>query len=63
VYERQQRCSPIGQVHDFVLSAADMSALEALDKGYRYCVPKIVVDGQTVARDGDHPHYPFNAPY
>ena len=50
-------------VFDFVLSDADMAALDSMDAGFRYCVPKVDIHGESVARDTAHPHYPFNIPY
>jgi aldehyde reductase len=41
-------------VFDFELSDEDLSKLNALDSGYRFC---------SLAGNKDHPHYPFNLPY
>ncbi|MBN3302207.1 aldo-keto reductase family 1 member A1-B [Amia ocellicauda] len=51
------------QVFDFTLEAEEMKAVTELNKGWRYIVPTITVDGKSVPRDAGHPHYPFNDPY
>lgn len=51
------------QVFDFTLEADEMKTITALNKGWRYIVPMIEVDGQRVPRDAGHPFYPFNLPY
>uniref|UniRef100_A0A672YR93 alcohol dehydrogenase (NADP(+)) n=1 Tax=Sphaeramia orbicularis TaxID=375764 RepID=A0A672YR93_9TELE len=51
------------QVFDFTLEAEEMQTISALNKGWRYIVPMIEVDGQRVPRDAGHPLYPFNLPY
>lgn len=43
------------KVFDFELDAADMSAIESLDRGWR------ILD--LTYRDGDHPYFPFNEEY
>ena len=51
------------QVVDFSLSREDMDVLTSFERGWRCCVPKIVVDGEEVPRDRAHPHYPFSEPF
>ncbi|XP_018525310.1 aldo-keto reductase family 1 member A1-B isoform X2 [Lates calcarifer] len=51
------------QVFDFTLEAEEMKSITALNKGWRYIVPMIEVEGKRVPRDAGHPHYPFNDPY
>ncbi|XP_062853169.1 aldo-keto reductase family 1 member A1-B isoform X1 [Trichomycterus rosablanca] len=51
------------QVFDFTLEPEEMNSVTALNKGWRYIVPTITVDGKPVPRDAGHPHYPFNDPY
>ncbi|XP_058493375.1 aldo-keto reductase family 1 member A1-B isoform X2 [Solea solea] len=51
------------QVFDFTLDAEEMKSITALNKGWRYIVPMIEVEGKLVPRDAGHPHYPFNEPY
>ncbi|NP_001187825.1 aldo-keto reductase family 1 member A1-B [Ictalurus punctatus] len=51
------------QVFDFTLEPDEMDSVTALNKGWRYIVPTITVDGKPVLRDAGHPHYPFNDPY
>ncbi|XP_037324581.2 aldo-keto reductase family 1 member A1-B isoform X1 [Pungitius pungitius] len=51
------------QVFDFTLEAEEMQSIEALNRGWRYIVPMIQVEGERVPRDAGHPHYPFNDPY
>eukprot|EP00066_Takifugu_rubripes_P010545 XP_003978454.1 PREDICTED: alcohol dehydrogenase [NADP(+)] [Takifugu rubripes] len=48
------------QVFDFILEQEEMKNITALNRGWRYIVPMIKVDGQSVPRDAGHPHYPFN---
>uniref|UniRef100_A0A8C2XUD3 alcohol dehydrogenase (NADP(+)) n=1 Tax=Cyclopterus lumpus TaxID=8103 RepID=A0A8C2XUD3_CYCLU len=51
------------QVFDFTLEAEEMKNITALNRGWRYIVPMIQVEGERVPRDAGHPHYPFNDPY
>ncbi|XP_073726368.1 aldo-keto reductase family 1 member A1-B isoform X1 [Misgurnus anguillicaudatus] len=51
------------QLFDFSLEPEEMSQVTALNRGWRYIVPTITVDGKSVPRDAGHPHYPFNDPY
>eukprot|EP00064_Thunnus_orientalis_P002542 superscaffoldBa00000190_g2549 len=51
------------QVFDFTLEPEEMKTITALNKGWRYIVPMIEVEGKRVPRDAGHPHYPFNDPY
>ncbi|XP_051568857.1 aldo-keto reductase family 1 member A1-B-like isoform X2 [Myxocyprinus asiaticus] len=51
------------EVFDFTLEPEEMSEVTALNRGWRYIVPSITVDGKSVPRDAGHPHYPFNDPY
>ncbi|XP_060887127.1 aldo-keto reductase family 1 member A1-B isoform X1 [Labrus mixtus] len=51
------------QVFDFTLEAEEMKSVTALNKGWRYIVPMIEVEGKRVPRDAGHPYYPFNDPY
>ncbi|XP_070764351.1 aldo-keto reductase family 1 member A1-B [Enoplosus armatus] len=51
------------QVFDFTLDAEEMKLISELNKGWRYIVPMIKVEGEHVPRDAGHPHYPFNDPY
>ncbi|XP_029542730.1 aldo-keto reductase family 1 member A1-B isoform X2 [Oncorhynchus nerka] len=51
------------QVFDFTLAAEEMTCITSLNKGWRYIVPTITVDGKPVPRDAGHPHYPFIDPY
>ena len=46
-------------VHDFVLSAQEMAALEGLNADARFVIPTIEVDGKQVPRDAAHPDFPF----
>jgi len=48
---------------DFELDAEDMEAIRGLDRGWRACVPMLVVDGQLVYRDRHHPYFPFHEPF
>lgn len=50
-------------VFDFTLSDQDLLALEAYERGWRCCVPCIVVDGVSVPRDAAHPLFPFTIEY
>ncbi|XP_022072493.1 aldo-keto reductase family 1 member A1-B isoform X1 [Acanthochromis polyacanthus] len=51
------------QVFDFTLEADEMKSITALNRGWRYIVPMIEVEGKRVPRDATHPFYPFNDPY
>lgn len=51
------------QVFDFTLQDEEMEKISALNKGWRYIVPMVEVDGKRVPRDAGHPHYPFTDPY
>ncbi|XP_051563751.1 aldo-keto reductase family 1 member A1-B isoform X1 [Myxocyprinus asiaticus] len=51
------------EVFDFTLEPEEMSHMTELNRGWRYIVPSITVDGKSVPRDAGHPHYPFNDPY
>ncbi|XP_072556158.1 aldo-keto reductase family 1 member A1-B isoform X1 [Paramormyrops kingsleyae] len=51
------------QVFDFILEAEEMDKVSGLNRGWRYIVPTITVNGKPVPRDAEHPHYPFNEPY
>ncbi|XP_013978814.1 aldo-keto reductase family 1 member A1-B isoform X1 [Salmo salar] len=51
------------QVFDFTLEAEEMNCITALNRGWRYIVPTVTVDGKPVPRDAGHPHYPFSDPY
>ncbi|XP_068174620.1 aldo-keto reductase family 1 member A1-B [Antennarius striatus] len=51
------------QVFDFTLEDQEMKSVTALNKGWRYIVPSITVEGRRVPRDAGHPHFPFNDPY
>ncbi|XP_061093532.1 aldo-keto reductase family 1 member A1-B isoform X3 [Conger conger] len=51
------------QVFDFTLDAEEVKSVTALNRGWRYIVPTITVNGKPVPRDGGHPHYPFSDPY
>ncbi|KAM4739679.1 aldo-keto reductase family 1 member A1-B isoform 1-T1 [Anableps anableps] len=51
------------QVFDFTLEAEEMKSITALNRGWRYIVPMIEVEGKRVPRDAGHPYYPFNDPY
>ncbi|MCJ8729751.1 hypothetical protein PDJAM_G00110220 [Pangasius djambal] len=51
------------QVFDFTLEPEEMDSVTALNRGWRYIVPTITVDGKPIPRDAGHPHYPFNDPY
>ncbi|XP_041863192.1 aldo-keto reductase family 1 member A1-B [Melanotaenia boesemani] len=51
------------QVFDFTLEAEEVKSITALNRGWRYIVPMIEVEGRRVPRDAGHPHYPFNDPY
>ncbi|XP_063283767.1 aldo-keto reductase family 1 member A1 isoform X1 [Pelobates fuscus] len=51
------------QVFDFCLTEEEMKEIGGLNKGWRYIIPLITVNGKSVARDAGHPFYPFNDPY
>ncbi|XP_036377099.1 aldo-keto reductase family 1 member A1-B isoform X1 [Megalops cyprinoides] len=51
------------QVFDFTLEEEEMKSVTALNRGWRYIVPTITVDGKPVPRDAGHPYYPFSDPY
>ncbi|KAK5618312.1 Aldo-keto reductase 1 member A1-B [Crenichthys baileyi] len=51
------------QVFDFTLEAEEMKSITALNRGWRYIVPMIEVEGKRVPRDAGHPYYPFNDLY
>ncbi|KAB5584343.1 hypothetical protein PHYPO_G00106350 [Pangasianodon hypophthalmus] len=51
------------QVFDFTLEPEEMDSVTALNRGWRYIVPTITVDGKPIPRDAGHPYYPFNDPY
>ncbi|XP_013881491.1 aldo-keto reductase family 1 member A1-B isoform X1 [Austrofundulus limnaeus] len=51
------------QVFDFTLEAEEMKSITALNRGWRYIVPMIEVEGKRVPRDAGHRYYPFNEPY
>uniref|UniRef100_A0A8C5QHR9 alcohol dehydrogenase (NADP(+)) n=1 Tax=Leptobrachium leishanense TaxID=445787 RepID=A0A8C5QHR9_9ANUR len=51
------------QVSDFSLAEEEMKEIGALNRGWRYIIPLITVDGKSVPRDAGHPFYPFNNPY
>lgn len=51
------------EVYDFTLQADEMDSITALNRGWRYIVPMVEVDGKRVPRDAGHPLYPFNEPY
>lgn len=51
------------QVFDFCLTEEEMKQIGSLNKGWRYIIPLITVDGKSVPRDATHPMYPFNDPY
>ncbi|XP_064189720.1 aldo-keto reductase family 1 member A1-B [Anguilla rostrata] len=59
----QSRIEENIQVFDFTLEAEEVKSIMALNKGWRYIVPVITVDGKPVPRDAGHPHYPFSDPY
>lgn len=50
-------------VRSFELSPEDMKALFAININFRGCVPMIDINGEKVARDKNHPEFPFNIPY
>ncbi|XP_075997742.1 aldo-keto reductase family 1 member A1-B [Genypterus blacodes] len=51
------------QVFDFTIEEDEMKGITALNKGWRYIVPMIQVEGERLPRDAGHPYYPFNDPY
>uniref|UniRef100_A0A1A8MXV3 alcohol dehydrogenase (NADP(+)) n=1 Tax=Nothobranchius pienaari TaxID=704102 RepID=A0A1A8MXV3_9TELE len=51
------------QVFDFNLEAEEIKTITALNRGWRYIVPMIQVEGKHVPRDAGHPYYPFSDPY
>ncbi|KAJ3599813.1 hypothetical protein NHX12_033767 [Muraenolepis orangiensis] len=51
------------QIFGFSLEGEEMKSITDLNKSWRYIVPMIQVDGKSVPRDAEHPHYPFNDPY
>uniref|UniRef100_H3CZP2 alcohol dehydrogenase (NADP(+)) n=1 Tax=Tetraodon nigroviridis TaxID=99883 RepID=H3CZP2_TETNG len=51
------------QVFDFILEEEEMKTITSLNRGWRYILPTIKVDGQSVPRDAGHPYYPFNEPF
>lgn len=51
------------EVFDFELTADEMKLIESFNIPFRVCIPMIEVEGQRVARDAGHPHYPFNIPF
>ena len=48
------------ETFDFELSSEDVEFLNSFDRNHRFCIPKIVVDGKSVPRDGKHAYFPFN---
>lgn len=54
---------PLLQILNFKLTEEDMKVLESFDRNWRACLPAIMVDGKSVPRDRNHPHFPFNIPY
>uniref|UniRef100_A0A8C9SVR3 alcohol dehydrogenase (NADP(+)) n=1 Tax=Scleropages formosus TaxID=113540 RepID=A0A8C9SVR3_SCLFO len=48
------------QIFDFALDPEEVNKVTALDRGWRYIIPMVTVDGKRVPRDAGHPHYPFN---
>ncbi|CAL9689854.1 unnamed protein product [Knipowitschia caucasica] len=48
------------QVFDFCLQPEEMAQITALNRGWRYIVPMVEVEGKRVPRDAGHPLYPFN---
>ncbi|KAM9384146.1 aldo-keto reductase family 1 member A1-B-like isoform 2-T3 [Pholidichthys leucotaenia] len=51
------------QIFDFKLEADEMERITALNRGWRYIVSMIEVDGKHVPRDAGHKFYPFHDPY
>ncbi|KAK6494842.1 aldo-keto reductase family 1 member A1-A-like [Huso huso] len=51
------------QVFDFTLSEEDVKLIESFNRNERLIVPTIEKDGQTIWRDGGHPHFPFHDLY
>ncbi|KAJ8277883.1 hypothetical protein GJAV_G00081240 [Gymnothorax javanicus] len=51
------------QVFDFTLEEEEVKNVSGLNRGWRYILPSITVNGKTVPRDAGHPHYPFSDPY
>ncbi|CAD7929676.1 unnamed protein product [Amoebophrya sp. A25] len=43
----------------WALTEADMAKLAELERGFRSCVPQVMVDGKSLPRDADHRDYPF----
>ncbi|KAM9384148.1 aldo-keto reductase family 1 member A1-B-like [Pholidichthys leucotaenia] len=51
------------QIFDLKLEADEMERIMALNRGWRYIVPMIEVNGKHVPRAAGHQFYPFNDPY
>ena len=44
---------------DFTLSEEDMALIRSFNRNFRFCIPAIMVNGESVPRDGKHPYWPF----
>uniref|UniRef100_A0AAQ4NP39 alcohol dehydrogenase (NADP(+)) n=1 Tax=Gasterosteus aculeatus aculeatus TaxID=481459 RepID=A0AAQ4NP39_GASAC len=65
-YRNGLDCTPTTRREHFQMSklkTKEMKSIEALNRGWRYIVPMIQVEGERVPRDAGHPHYPFIDPY
>ncbi|RDD36828.1 Alcohol dehydrogenase [NADP(+)] [Trichoplax sp. H2] len=51
------------QVTDFQLTSDDMDRLMKIPTKFRYCEPKITVNGESVVRDAENPYFPFHEPF
>ena len=46
-------------IFGFELTQNEMNIINNINKKARYCYPQINIDGKLVARDKDHPYFPF----
>jgi len=50
-------------IFDFELTANDMKLVDSFHRGWRACLPTIIVDGKSVIRDAHHFLFPFGIHY
>jgi hypothetical protein len=56
---REERIRANSDLFDFVLDDDDMRTMLSFERSHRFNIPTIVRDGVSIARDAEHPLYPF----